>query len=439
MAPHAQSSPAAEDGFALIEVLISALIIVIVGTAVLNVLQATARSAADERHHSEAYAVAQEDQARLRSMRIASLNRLVQTSPITLDGTKFEVESTGVFVNNASGNASCTTGASSADYIRITSSVTWTEMGKRPPVVIQSVISPSNGSLDPGHGTLTISAVNAAQQPLPGVGLSGTGSGTFSGTTDASGCANFADLPSGNYTLTPSAPGLVDKFGKAPAAQTVGVIPSGTQTIALEYDRPGYLEVDLKYRVGSSSEFKASTANSIAIFNSNLTTPIFVSAPGGTPASPIKSGLLFPATSPYAVYAGTCTGNNPNPSSETNGPGAAAVASVTVTPGATIAPLPRGTIQLPALNLVVKKNGTALSGAEVKITGTCSFSRKYTTIAGGVLTDPGLPWGTYEVCAATTTGTIVHKSVTGVSVQDLTAGTSTAIDVGSGTVSGACP
>jgi Tfp pilus assembly protein PilV len=427
----------AEEGFVLIEVLISALIIVIAGTAVLTVLQATARSAGDQRHHSEAFAVAQEDQARLRGMRIPSLNRLKQITPVTLDGTKFEVESTGVFVNNTSGTASCAAGTSSADYVRITSSVTWPQMGTRPAVVMQSIVSPSNGSLDAGHGTLTISAVNAAQQPLPGVGISGTGPATFSGTTDAGGCANFADLPAGNYTLTPSAPGLIDKTGNAPAPQTVGVIASGTQTVALEYDRPGYLEAEFKYRVGSSTEFKASSANSIAIFNSNMTAPVFVS-PGSSPLAAIKSGLLYPATSPYAVYAGTCTNNNPNPNSETNAPGAPAVAGITVPSGATVAPLPKGTIQLPALNLVVKKNGAALVGAEVKITGTCSFSRKYTTVTGGVLADPGLPWGTYEVCAATTSAPIVHKSVNSVSVQNLTAGTSKEIDLGSGTTNGTC-
>ncbi len=420
----------------------SALVVVIAGGAVLNTLQTTARSAADARHHSEAQAIAQEDQARLRSMRISSLNRLEQSWPVTLDGAVFTVKSTGVFVNNTSGTASCTSGQTSADYVRITSSVTWPEMGKRPPVTMQSIISPSNGSLDPGHGTLTIAARNAAGTPLAGVGVSGSGAGTFSGTTDASGCANFADLPAGNYTMTPSAPGLIDAKGQAPTAQTVGVIASGTQTVELQYDHPGYLEAEFKYRVGSSGEFKPSSQKSIAIFNSGMSSytaePIFVSA-GSNPVLAIKSGQLFPFTSPYAVYAGSCTSNNPNPASNPEAPGAAAVASVTVPPGASLPPLPKGTIQLPALNLVVKKDGSALVGAEVKITGTCSFSRKYTTTTGGVLSDPGLPWGTYTVCAATTTGSIRRKTISGVEVQNLTSGTSKEIDLTSGTSSGACP
>lgn len=403
MSVPAHSPSRNENGFALVEVLVSALIIVIVGGAVLTTLQATARSAGDSRYHSMAQAIAMEDQARMRSMRISSLNKLNQNYPVTLDGKTFSVTSTGVFVNNTSQTASCSSGQTSADYIRISSSVTWAGLGKRPPVTMTSIVSPSNGSLDPGHGTLTFSTINAAGLPLPGVGVSGTGAGTFSGTSDASGCATFADLPAGKYTMTPTATGLVDKEGKPPAAQWVDVIPSGTQTAILQYDHPGALEVDFKYRVGSSGEFKPSSARSIQVFNSGIKEPFTFTAPGGAFAATVQTtAKLFPFPSPYAVYAGGCSSNNPNPTSDPEAPGAAAVASVTVPPGATVAPLPKGTIQLPALGLVVKKGGVTVSGAKVEISndGGCSFYRQYTTLAGGVISDPGLPWGTYEVCAS---------------------------------------
>ncbi len=433
----AQSSLPGEDGFALIEILVSALIVVIVGGAVLTTLQATARSAGDSRNHSMAQALAQEDQARLRSMRISSLNKLNQTYPVTLDGTTFSITSTGVFVNNTSQTASCTSGQTSADYVRISSSVTWKGLGKRPAVTMQSIVSPSNGSLDPGHGTLTFSAINAAGLPLPGVAISGTGAGTFAGTTDASGCANFANLPAGNYTVTPSATGLVDKFGKAPATlnPSPGVIPSGTNTAQVQYDIPGTIEASFKYRVGASAEFKSSNQRSIAIFNSGTgqSTPTFVSA-GSNPVAAIKSASLFPFTSPYAVYAGSCTENNPNPESKPEAPGAGAVASVTVAPGGA----PKTTIQLPALNLLVKKSGSPVE-AKVRITGTCSFTRDYTTTTGTIL-DVGLPWGTYSVCAQTGSGSsIVRRTLSGVTVQNLAAATSKEIDFGSITFSGGCP
>lgn len=423
----------------MIEVLVSALIVVIVGGAVLTTLQATARSAGDSRQRSIAQAIAQEDQARLRSMRISSLNRLDQTYPVTLDDITFSVNSTGVFVNNTSGTASCTSGESSADYVRVTSTVTWPSIGKRPEVMMQSIVSPSNGSLDPGHGTLTFSAINAAGLPLPGVGISGGGPANFSGTTDASGCANFADLPAGNYTVTPTAAGLVDKFGKPPATlnPSPGVIPSGTNTMQLQYDQPGTLEVGFEHRVGSSTEFKASSQRSIAIFNAGtgLSSPTFVSAPGSSPALAIKSGSLFPFTSKYAVYAGSCKDNNPNPESNPLAPGAEAVTGITVLPGGAM----KGMVKLPALNLLVKKSGAA-TAIKVKITGTCSFSREYAGTTGTAL-EVGLPWGSYSICAQIGSGfSATRKSVPGsVAVNALAAATAREIDFGSGTSSGNCP
>ena len=215
-----QQSPSDQGGFILIEVLVSAVILALVAGAVLTLFSATTRSAASERDHSVAYGIAQEDQARLRSMRLSSLNRLAQTRPVSLDGSTFTVESTGVFVNNETGSESCTQGSSSADYIRITSTVTGPGMVQ--PVVLQSIVSPSNGSLDPTHGTLSFNATNGAGQPLSGVSISGSGTANFNGSTDFTGCANFADLPAGNYKFTTSAAGMINMRGETSTTKEIG-------------------------------------------------------------------------------------------------------------------------------------------------------------------------------------------------------------------------
>ena len=432
----AHSTPASEEGFALIEVLVSALIVVIAGGAVLTTLQATARSAADSRNRTMAQAIAQEDQARLRSMRIPSLNRLNQTYPVTLDGTTFSVTSTGDFVNSTSQSSSCTGSNISADYVRITSSVTWPELGKRPPVVTQSIVSPSNGSLNPGNGTLNFSASNAAAKPLPGVAISGSGPANFSGTTDASGCAIFPDLPAASsYTVTPSAPGLVDTLGNPPGTLNPGpgVNSGGTTPVTLQYDQPGTIEVDFAHRIGNTASYKASEQRSIAIFNSSTgqSVPTFVSG-GSSPVPSIKSGSLFTiATAKYAVYVGSCAENNPNPTSNPEAPGAEAVTGIAVTPGAAV----KGTVKVPALNLLVKKPGNP--AIKVKITGTCSFTREYSGTAGTAM-EVGLPWGTYSICAQTTSSA-VRKTLSSVPIQNMAAATSKEIDLGSGTSNGNCP
>jgi type II secretory pathway pseudopilin PulG len=435
-----------EGGFVLIEVLVSALVLAIVASGALALVQATTHSAGQQRDGSKGYAVAQEDQARLRSMQLSKLNGFSDITHPKLDGTIFEVESTAVFINNATSTASCKEGSASQDYVRITSKVTWPGMGGRKPTVIRSVFSPSTGSLNPKNGALTISTTNSAGGPLSGVGVSLSGPATFVGKTDETGCANFADIPEGNYTMTPSAPGLVAENGKPPTAKTAGVPASGTQTIELRYDLPGSFLAPFVYRVGSTAEFKESSQSSIMVFNPGMETAKSFASAGGIPTPTIEGKELFPFTSPYAVYAGSCTSNNPNPKSEPTAPGAAAVAAITVPPGAAVpAPVPK--IQVPALNLTVKTGSTPIVGAKVVITGTCSFERTYTTIEKGlekgILPDPGLPWGTYEVCASAkvlegkTQVSRRIKTKTGVAVQSLTSSTPLNLDVsGSGSESG---
>ncbi len=250
MTPPGRKPLHGEEGFALIEVLVSALILAIVAGGVLALLQATTRAADQERRHAEAYSLAQEDQARLRSLRLSTLNRLSQSEEKTLEGTVFTVESQGVFINNTKRQPSnCTSGETSADYVRITSTVSWADSSN--PVVLTSIVSPSNGSLDPNRGTLLVTTTKTGGETLPGVGLSGTGPGTFSGTTDSTGCANFSDLPAGNYKVTPSGTNLVGTDGLPPHEEEVGVSAGTTATLSLQYDTAASIPVEFEYAAGS--------------------------------------------------------------------------------------------------------------------------------------------------------------------------------------------
>ncbi len=248
-----------EAGFALIEILISSVIAVIAAGAVFTLMQATTRSAADQRSRSQAYGVAQEDQARMRGMRIPILKSLNETRTVTLDSTRFTVVSTGQAINDVTGDSTCDATNNSTDYIKITSTVTWPGMRATPPTVIQSIVTPPNGSLDPNRGNLIVLATNAAGTPISGVGLTGTGVGTFSGSTNSAGCAAFLDQAAGNYTMTPTnISTYVDKDGDKPGSQAVGVVGGADNTVNLLYDRPGSVPVQFKtknYR-GSTRQLK---------------------------------------------------------------------------------------------------------------------------------------------------------------------------------------
>jgi Tfp pilus assembly protein PilV len=449
MTPPGRRTPPAEDGFALIEVLVSALVLAIAAAGVLNLLQASARSGASQRHHAEAYAIAQEDQARLRSMRLFSLNRLEQKlPPVTVDGTEFTVESTGTYVDNlTSKDSSCVSGSSSSDYVRITSKVTWPELGSRPPVVMQSIVSPSNGSLDPTHGTLIVTTKNAAGGALAGVGIKGTGPGTFSGTTDSSGCANFADLPSGNYTVTPSGTDLVDIEGNLPPKSTeIGVPIGGSATLSLQDDRKATVPVQFQYKSGTSSALMPAKLDTVFVYHSLIQPGKAYFTAGKVPEYPTVATPIFPFATPVTVYAGVCDKNNP-------GIGVGQISNLSLQPGVTTAPV---TLRVPAVELTVKSGASIVTGAKITITDEkCkdaegnTVKRVYTSEANGHQSSSttgapeyGLPWGSYEVCAsAVIGGTKRRLKKPGVLAQSFSSNTVQTLDIsGSGsTANQECP
>jgi Tfp pilus assembly protein PilV len=436
----ARNAAPAQDGFALIEVLISGVIAVMVAGAVMALFAATERSAADSRHRSQAYAIAQEDQARLRAMRIPSLNKFTQTRSVTVDGTTYTVESTGKYINNNTGDdLTCASGSSTVDYVKIGSKVTWPGMRSGEATTIQSLIAPPNGSLNPTTGTLVFMATNASGAPISGVGVSGSGAGTFSGSTSSAGCAIFLEQTAGEYTLsiTGVGSGLVDQDGNLPASKPIKVSPEVTNTVNLLYDNPGKVPIEFTTR-NYSGQIVKSKASSFIAYNNNMTTAKLFGTPEGTPFESKTAESLFPFTSVDVFYAGGCTTNNPG--------SGAAMASVAVPAGGTAA---TQTIQLPPLYLTVKKGNSAFEKAEVVVTDSkCETSghairRSYLTNALGQLEEPGLPWSTYTICAALPikTGNVTteyHEVVEGVEVHELN-GTSREISISTSDPVGKCP
>ncbi|MFN8216183.1 MAG: type II secretion system protein [Solirubrobacterales bacterium] len=411
----------AEGGFVMIEVLVSALIILIVAGAVLALMTATTRSAADQRQKATAYSVAQEDQARMRAMRLTSLNRLAQERNVTLDGTKYTVLSTGRFVNNSTGgDSSCASGSSASDYVRIASKVTWEN--ERRSVTLNSVVAPSNGSLNPNNGALLFTVENGQGQKVSGLGISGTGAGTFSGSTDANGCAAFFDLPVGNYSVKTEAAGFVDADGNpSPWTKTIGVQTATTSPVQLLYDQPGAIRAEFKYKEGAA--FKTASSDSIVVYNSLMPSGADAfGTPGGTRFTALETPMtLFPFKEADTVYPGYCETNLPTE--------AAARATPIVARNTTVN---TGQIQMPALFLTVKKSGSAVNGARVTLTdescksGSTNVKRVFTTDATGRMTEPGQPWGVYKVCVSSGSR---WRAQSGVSVKNLSSGTSLTLEI----------
>lgn len=427
----------------LIEVLVSAILIVTAAIGVFGAFDAATRSTAQERHRAQANDLAQADLAGMRTMRISDLSNLEETKIVHVGGTPYTVKSTASFQTDSTSTASCQEGVASADYIQIRSKVTWPSIGSRPPVIAQSLVAPPNGSVSAESGALAIQIENAENEGIAGVSLSGAGDGSFAGETGPNGCAVFGNLPAGNYTLTILSSGLVDADGNPPASQSTSVVAESTNTLALQYDEPGGIPVSFETTVGE--ELVPSEADSVVVFNSGMNVAKTFGTPG-TPGPEVTASSLFPFTSPYAVYAGTCEGDNPNPAGLPNPP--PAIADVLVTAGGEI-PV---TLVLPALYLTVRSGASAaepgvpVSGADIELSDRkCTeeepFVRSYTTNEEGGLDDPGVPFSEYDVCAHYGEQ---HVSVSKVSVpanpEDTEAGTTLDVYLSEpGAESGPCP
>jgi Tfp pilus assembly protein PilV len=428
-----------QAGFALVEVLVSSVVVMVIASGTLLGIQATQRSSAEQRHRAVAHGLAQEDQSRMRAFRISSLSNYNETRSVSADDGSYTVQSRADFVTDSTGTASCDQSTAAPDYIRISSRVTWPSIGSRPPVVIQSIVAPPNGAIAENRGALAVVVRGGQGQPIEGIGLSGTGAGSFSGTTSENGCVIFGNLPAGQYTLTPNAPGYVDKDGQPPSPSATGVVELSTNTLALQLDQPG--TIDVTFTTTKDGQLVSSSADSVVVFNTGMTAA--QSFEVGSPSSTVSAGPLFPFASPDTVYAGACDENNPNPENEVGAPGEPATASVQVLPDQAV----DAEIQLPSLNLAVLDGlsagdpGDPVGGADVVITdsgcaavGVTSVVERETDAAGG-LADPGLPWGEFDVCVEAGGLTATAQDV---EVKDLEDGTDLAFYMGSAGA-GACP
>ena len=153
-----------QEGFGLVETLTAAIMVTILAAGTFTAVQSMTKAGAQERTRATGHAVAQADQSRMRNMKIDQLANYSETRTVTDGGTEFEVKSSAQYVSDATGTASCGTDDASADYIRISSSVEWPSIGTRPAVLLQSTISPPNGSISPNAGALAVRVEDAVGQ-----------------------------------------------------------------------------------------------------------------------------------------------------------------------------------------------------------------------------------------------------------------------------------
>jgi prepilin-type N-terminal cleavage/methylation domain-containing protein len=391
-----RSRPASEHGFTLIEVLVAALITLILSAGVATALISSTDYTGYERTSSQAQAVAQQDQERLKSMTDSQLTALNQTRTVTSGGSVYTVLSTATFLN-ASGTSSCT--SDSTAYFKIETTVTG-GASTAPLAKVETIIA------RPLAGSLVVAVDDPTAAPLSGVSIGVVGQNTnyaAGATTDANGCVAFAGLPTDTYTINATDPGFVNPNGATTATESAnvnqngvtaantlflgaagnarvgfrtvgsnGVIYDGNTTVAGHGVAPNAYDLSY-YGQGNGLQMTNAACLLISTTCSPTGSPTAYSASNTTNVTTIQAGSLFPfymsSTAQYAnnyqAWAGGCSQEQPlQPPSGTD--------FGTIIPGEA---LPSGgatdvTVDEPAIDVAVKYGTSTVLPADVTITFT---------------------------------------------------------------------
>lgn len=432
MTPSRARHLTSEGGFTLIEVLVTALIVVLLASATASALISTTHTSGDQRIRAEANALAAQDQARLRGLsdeQLANLTGAAASHTATVSGTTFTVASSAAF-QDASGNSSCTSTAQ--DFYKTSTTISWTEaysqgtqsvsvdsMLSRPVVgILQNAVTDQTGAALPGV------AVTAA----PATGT--TGLVGQSGTTDTAGCAVFTAMTAGSYTVTVSKSGYVDQTAVSAPSKPASVVATGTpagttfvlgqagaiaatfrssqSTAAPSYggeaDALSYSGSGTTGNVSQPTTLGNSQVAATALTTSTSLFPWTTSAPGSTPSY----------TNNYTVWAGKCSFQQyPNT-------GGSTYQLATVNPGLVASTtVQEPFLSIPTLQYTVSGTTKTTQPSDIVLTyrsGTCFDSYKATVAASangtsgyggtapttGWLANPGQPYapsGDLTVCA----------------------------------------
>jgi prepilin-type N-terminal cleavage/methylation domain-containing protein len=382
----------AQDGFTLIEVLVSALLVLIISAGVATALISATDFTGHERSSSQANAVAQQDQERLKSMSDSQLTSLRQTRIVPLNNTQFTVVSTATFLD-ANGNSSCSSGSNA--YFKLTSTVSSAATVGNPAqsVTEETVIT------RPLAGTLLVKVGDQTGMPLSGAAIAVAGQNTgynASATTDTNGCAAFAGLPTDGYAITATDPGYVDPNGDpsptqaASVSQTtaatppafvmgpaggvrVGFMTKGTSaTYNSTASNLAWYELSY-YGAGNGSNMSANAclASSAACAGTGTTTVTYNAQTASSTTAvasnlfPFYLGSSSQYNSNYQMWAGACEQEQP-----LQPPAGTGFASVTPARAAALAPTTDVTVDEPAIDVAVKSGGTNRLPTDVSITFT---------------------------------------------------------------------
>jgi type II secretory pathway pseudopilin PulG len=397
-----------ESGWLMVEIMVGTVVLVIAGLGIYQGLDRASQASGQNRNRSVAAYLAQQDQERMRSLDTSVLVGYASTPnvrTVSVSGTNYTVTSNVAYANDSNGvSTGCTSASTLATYLKISSTVT-DPTGKNGSVKLDSLLSPRSDQAGAAVQIVDRTGTNG----VAGVPVTLVEAPSLNGSTDSSGCLQFGFLRGTNYHVSFSKAGYVDKDGNnAVTNQPITVVTGTSSLTQFTYDVGGALTASFRDTTGSSNTARG---RGFTVFQSGLSgnqERSFMTGTSHTDASsatPQNGGsftspmTLFPFTSSYSVWAGTCDAAKPT--------SATYIRSGTVTPGNTVALSPTTNYLVePKVSITVQNKTSSfgsyanLGTADVYVKDVCGATYGPIPYSGssGIYAS-GFPFGALTVCA----------------------------------------
>jgi type II secretory pathway pseudopilin PulG len=361
-----------DEGFGLLEVVIALVVLAMVGAAAASMLLSSLKSTTNSRSRVAAANLALREIETVRATflsptlgpRSITLGEVVNPNPLpggtagqalTVDGRSFTVKRTAEWQSQGAAGGPCDGGASGQlDYLRVSVTVTWPDMGGTTPVTSSTLLTPPLGTYNTGTGHIKVKVLDAGNAPQEGTIVSLVNSGGGVVTTQATstdGCAFFAFLDPASFSVQLSRAGYVDNKWQATPSQSLTVVANAVTSIGFNYAPASTVGFTMTSPLNG---YAPATSTALTVYNNALTsTTHTTSYPASGPARTLQ---IWPYSDGVISWIGDC--NDADPGSY----GSYRAAPITTASGATSA----ATVTGVPVSITVLKGAVAQAGLTVE-------------------------------------------------------------------------
>ena len=192
------------------------------------------------------------------------------------------------------------------ELLRVRVVVTWPAMDGVEPVTSDTTMAPPVGAYSANSGHIAVKVLDGTAAGEFGTTVQISGPTTESTPTNDDGCAFFAFLTPGTYTVSLNSVGYVNRQGVQNPSQSVGVTAGKVSSVQFDYDQVDHAVAHVRAERGRHDPDRPRRS---ALGNTQFQ-PTGVKTYAGTGLSR-SIGSLFPASDGYSGVGGIVLGRRP--------------------------------------------------------------------------------------------------------------------------------